>query len=531
MPVSSRKETRSGELQRKLQISLILMLVLVTGVIVATALVKASRVRHEAFSARIMQTTERAGTTVREFFAPVSASLRLLRRWGMSANGGDLDVQRVAEQFIPVLEEFSRVSGVVLADADGREYFVYRRGDGWLSRTLDAERHPGVAEWQRWQDLSAPVETWTGPIDYDPRLRPWFKGAVGPEHTDQIFWTPPYIFATAQEPGVTGAVSWATREAEPKTFVIALDVLLKQILEHTASIDVSEHGKAFLLDARGSLIGPPDMSPAPEGSPLMVAILHALQVWRADPDVAIRVAPIKSGVQTYWTGFRPVSADEQALWIGVVVPAQDLQAEIEARQYWLWGIAGATLLIGGVLATLIARYYGRHMRSMERRQSPRGDSEEEIRALIAQGEGEQLEFKSTMRFNLKAERPGKEIELAWLKGVVAFLNTEGGVVLIGVADDGAIVGLDHDDFANDDKCLLHFNNLVSQHIGQDLTQYISARVCTVGDKKILLVDCEPVPEPVFLKIKQDEEFYVRTGPRNAKLPVSKVLKYVKKRPG
>ncbi len=531
MPVNSRKETRAGELQRKLQLSLILMLVLVTGVIVAAALVKASGVRHEAFSALIMQTTERAGTTVREFFAPVSASLRLLRRWGMSADGRDLDVERVTEHFIPVLEEFSRVSGVILADEDGREYFVYRQGDEWLSRTLNAARRPGVAEWQRWQDLSGPAETWTGPISYDPRLRPWFKGAVAPEQTDKIFWTPPYTFVTAREPGVTGAISWATRGEQPKTFVIALDVLLKQILEHTASIEVSEHGKAFLLDARGSLIGSPDMYPAPAGSPLMVAILHALEVWRAGSEQPSRVAPIKSGAQTYWTGFRPVSADEQALWIGVVVPAQDLQADIEARRYWLWGIAGATLLIGGVLATLIARYYGRHMRSMERRQSPRGESEEEIRALIAQGEGEQLEFKSTMRFNLKADRPGKEIELAWLKGVVAFLNTEGGVVLIGVADDGAIVGLGHDDFVNDDKCLLHFNNLVSQHIGQDFARYLSARIGAVGDKKILLVDCEPAPEPVFLKAKQDEEFYVRTGPRNAKLPVSKVLKYVKKRPG
>ncbi len=518
-------------MQRKLQLSLILMLVLVTGAVVATALVKASSVRHEAFSALIRQTNERAGTTVREFFAPVSASLRLLRRWGMSANADDLDAETVVRQFVPVLEEFSRVSGAILADEDGREYFVYREGDAWLSRMLDATRRPGVAEWRRWKDLSGPVETWTGPLDYDPRLRPWFKGAVLPEQTDRIFWTPPYTFVTAQEPGVTGVVSWVTGGAETKTFVVALDVLLKQILEHTASIHVSEHGKAFLLDDRGSLIGAPDMFPAPEGSPLMVAISDALEAWRAGSQQPNRVAPIKSGAQTYWTGFRPVSGDEQAVWIGVVVPAQDLQAEIEARQYWLWAIAGAALLVGGVLATLIARYYGRHMRSMERRQSPRGESEEEIRALIAQGEGEQLEFKSTMRFNLKAERPGKEIELAWLKGVVAFLNTEGGVVLIGVADDGTIVGLGHDDFASDDKCLLHFNNLVSQHIGQDLAQYLSARIAAVGDKKILLVDCEPAPEPVFLKAKQDEEFYVRTGPRNAKLPVSKVLKYVKKRPG
>ena len=112
MLVNSEKGMRAGEMQRKLQISLILMLVLVTGAIVATALVKASHVRQEAFSALITQTTGRAGTDVREFFAPLSSSLRLLRRWGISADRQELSMQRVAERFIPILEETGLIAPV-----------------------------------------------------------------------------------------------------------------------------------------------------------------------------------------------------------------------------------------------------------------------------------------------------------------------------------------------------------------------------------------------------------------------------------
>ncbi len=529
MHSKSRKGKRAGELQRTLHIGLILLLVLVTGAIVATALVKASRVRHEAFSALIMQSTARAGTAVKDFFEPVGSSLRLLRRWGMSADMGQLGVSGVAGQFIPVLEEFSRLSGAILADADGREFFVYRHGEHWRTRTVDAERRPGVAEKQEWQDLSGPVREWRENIRYDPRARPWFVGATAPEQAAGVYWTPPYTFLTAEAPGVTGAVSWVTPGDKGKTFVVALDVLLEQVVEHTASLVVSEHGKAFLFDAEGGLIEPPGMSPGANASPLAAAISKALQLWRASPERRTQVAPVRSGAQTYWTGFQPVSSQHHALWIGVVVPAQDLQTEIETRRYWFWAMAAASLLIGGLLATLIARYYGHHMRSMERRQSPRGHSEEEIRALIAQGEGTQLEFKSTMRFNLKSNRTGKEIEIAWLKGVVAFLNADGGVLLIGVADDGTIVGLEHDDFASEDKCLLHFNNLVNQHIGQEFAQYLSPEIATVEGKQILVVDCEPAGDPAFLKNKQEEAFYVRTGPRNAKLPVSKVLKYLQTR--
>lgn len=39
------------------------------------------------------------------------------------------------------------------------------------------------------------------------------------------------------------------------------------------------------------------------------------------------------------------------------------------------------------------------------------------------------------------------IRIAWLKAVVAFMNTDGGTLLIGVSDDGAIKGLDADNFA------------------------------------------------------------------------------------
>jgi hypothetical protein len=97
----------------------------------------------------------------------------------------------------------------------------------------------------------------------------------------------------------------------------------------------------------------------------------------------------------------------------------------------------------------------------------------EIRNLIRAGESSSLEFKSTMRTNLKNEKPGKEIELAWLKAVVGFMNSDGGILLIGVSDDGEILGLDADNFANEDKCRLHFKNLINTHIGVEFTRFIS----------------------------------------------------------
>ena len=64
-----------------------------------------------------------------------------------------------------------------------------------------------------------------------------------------------------------------------------------------------------------------------------------------------------------------------------------------------------------------------------------------MHAVIERGEHDRLEFKSTLRWNLKAEKAGKEIELAVMKSLAAFMNSAGGNLIVGVDDQGGIIGL------------------------------------------------------------------------------------------
>ncbi len=152
-----------------------------------------------------------------------------------------------------------------------------------------------------------------------------------------------------------------------------------------------------------------------------------------------------------------------------------------------------------------------------------------VRSLIRSGESDRVEFKSTLRWNLKTDRAEKVIENSWLKSVVAFLNTEGGVLLIGVADDGNLIGTGADQFDNDDKYLLHVNNRIREYVGLEFVNFINFQLVPVDGQNILLVRCQPSPSPVFLKIGKDEDFYVRVGPGNRRLSTSEVLTYVTNR--
>jgi predicted HTH transcriptional regulator len=186
----------------------------------------------------------------------------------------------------------------------------------------------------------------------------------------------------------------------------------------------------------------------------------------------------------------------------------------------------------GLIALLIVMQVGAYRRrlgALLRRRRRLTGSEPELRQLIRAGESVELEFKSTLRWNLKANKPGKEVELAWLKSVVAYLNGDGGVLLIGVGDDGAVLGLDADQFKSDDKALLHVNNLIRQHIGLEFAPYIHPAVYPLPEGRVMAIECRPAREPAYLKMGESEDFYVRVGPSSQKLPNSKIVDYLKER--
>ncbi|NMF87076.1 response regulator [Aromatoleum petrolei] len=152
--------------------------------------------------------------------------------------------------------------------------------------------------------------------------------------------------------------------------------------------------------------------------------------------------------------------------------------------------------------------------------------------VISGGECGSVEFKSTLRFNLHAKRADSNIELACLKSIVGFLNTAGGTLVIGVKDDGEVLGLTLDQFQNIDKFQLHFWNLVRDAIGPEFSEYIAAQPVTVKGEEIFVVNCRQSNRPVFLKWKSSGEsraqelFFVRAGPQTEQLGTRQALAYI-----
>ncbi len=152
--------------------------------------------------------------------------------------------------------------------------------------------------------------------------------------------------------------------------------------------------------------------------------------------------------------------------------------------------------------------------------------------LIKAGESKTLEFKSTLRWNVKEDRQDdKVVTHAVLKTIAAFLNTEGGDLLIGVGDDGAIVGIEADRLDNDDKFMRHLAQVVRNGLGDRAGTCIDPKTQIVRGKTVCVVTCQRSPEPVFLKWKgmqavPEGDFFVRSGPGTVKLPADSAREYI-----
>jgi predicted HTH transcriptional regulator len=151
------------------------------------------------------------------------------------------------------------------------------------------------------------------------------------------------------------------------------------------------------------------------------------------------------------------------------------------------------------------------------------------------GESLTVEFKSSMIHSYRADVPEKVITGSVLKTIAAFLNTEGGTLVIGADDDAHPLGIDADlktkNFNRDS-----YENFIITSIANAIDTVAAAR-CRVrfenlGETTVCLVDVEPSSRPVYASTEKGKDvFFVRTGNATRALETKEVVAYIQDRFG
>lgn len=140
---------------------------------------------------------------------------------------------------------------------------------------------------------------------------------------------------------------------------------------------------------------------------------------------------------------------------------------------------------------------------------------EEVQELILAGESDTVEFKSTLRYDLRTKEVNKKLEYVIAKTIAAFMNSDGGNLFIGVGDNQNMLGL-VDDIStlskpNIDGFELHLVEVIKKYIGVGLISHVKISFPTVEDTQICRIKVSKSGKPVFTQYEGKEDFFVRSG--------------------
>ncbi|MGB7961991.1 MAG: ATP-binding protein [Propionicimonas sp.] len=160
-----------------------------------------------------------------------------------------------------------------------------------------------------------------------------------------------------------------------------------------------------------------------------------------------------------------------------------------------------------------------------------------VAELLAHGESARVEFKSTARINLHTGAKDERMEQVIAKTVCAFLNADGGTLLIGVDDSGSPLGLQPDlatlKVPDIDRYELWLRDLLTASLGQNAAAMVAVDFAAVpasdGEaRQVCRLSCQPSPRPVYLRVGKGVgvELWVRSGNSSRQLRVDEAADYV-----
>lgn len=193
-----------------------------------------------------------------------------------------------------------------------------------------------------------------GKATYDPRRRGWYSSALASGDT---VISQPYTFASSGLIGVTVSHPVMT-ETGRRIGVVGADITLDTLSGFLARAQIGDHGRVFILDARGTLIGHPDPaqvvvrdgqagrrdSGASEvGDPVVADALRR----HAATGEATFEAPLGPEGKLYMASILPFENGFGQVWsVGVVVERSELLGPLAANSL--------RILAAGVVAMILA---------------------------------------------------------------------------------------------------------------------------------------------------------------------------------
>jgi predicted HTH transcriptional regulator len=124
----------------------------------------------------------------------------------------------------------------------------------------------------------------------------------------------------------------------------------------------------------------------------------------------------------------------------------------------------------------------------------------------------------------------KDLQFSVLKTIAAFLNSDGGTIIIGVDDNQHVCGLERDlqtlSKPKPDVFEQTLMNLLVEHIGVEFSQFVRLRFENPEGQIVCVVEVNPGSGPAYLSSPRGKEFYIRAGNTTRSLDTEEAISYI-----
>ena len=298
------------------------------GILLATRRTTEATLRTHA-----QEVMEHVVTTVTDktllYLAPAEKSAvvtaSLLTSETLDAN----DERALEAYFLAQLESNEQIQGMFLGKADGDFTFVSRTKEGFRSKFIRFEDDAREVELIVYKPDKTVADRYLDPEDsYDPRTRPWYRAA---SQGKGVIWTDPYIFFSAQTPGITAAIK--TNDG-----VVGVDIELDALSDFVASIPIGEQGSALIQTADGLAVAYPSnesmkrsLQTLPKATDTVGPVLKSLsQTIDKSPSLAPEFTEVNLQ-ENHFAMVSPFNIGENTWYVLVQAPSKDFTGTIQAR--------------------------------------------------------------------------------------------------------------------------------------------------------------------------------------------------------
>lgn len=303
---------------------------------------------------------------------------------------------------------------------------------------------------------------------------------------------------------------------------VALAYKTSDLTQHFNQVLRYENPLISMLTSGGNLVSPmltDDTAKLALYSKLETKVKSVIETWHKTEGSKPHSYSFDKFQEEYWCRIDTINPQMGIDGFAITVSNKDiLNTQENLNQAYLY--AAITFLLFALFVYLTS-FRKRKLSTASSSQKLSALSDEEVLSLIKKGETEYVEFKSSLRWDFREEKPNKILEDVILKSIAAFANAKGGTLFIGVTDDMEIIGLEHDfktlKKQDVDYFELHLRKLINNQFGiRFANKHLLMQFLKFDEKIVCVVNIAAGDEPLYLKTKskqgQDvEKFYVRSG--------------------